>query len=226
MSEKKRYLKLTFLYGSLTLFLLFLIFKFGISAAVWISELLQNKKPPQIADEEIIIPPPQLFPLPEATNSATLTISGYSLANQKVDIYLNNLNVVTYETDSEGKFEGNLSLALTNNEIYAITRDNQDRQSSPSKIWKIFYSNKSPDLKILEPEKGALIKKGTGVVEIKGQVHPTSKVSINDHFAIVESDGNFTYQIKLNPGENKIKIICVDPAQNKNEVEWILYYQP
>ncbi|MCL5090855.1 MAG: hypothetical protein M1514_02480 [Patescibacteria group bacterium] len=226
MQNNKKYWLLTLLYGSLTILLLFLIFKFGISAAVKISELLQNKKPlPSSSLDNIALPAPQLYPIPEATNSATLPISGYSIANEKVDIYLNDLNLKTLDTDSEGKFEGTITLAVLENAIYAIARDAKDKQSPASQTWHVFYNDEPPYLQVTDPPNNSLVKKNPNV-EFKGKVNITSKITINDHVVVLDNEGNFIYPVKLNSGENKFKIICSDPAQNVNEAEWTLNFQP
>lgn len=225
--KRKKYIFLSFFYLVLTFGLIFSIFKFGISGAVKISELLQKKDQGATSSDlyENVLLTPQLYPLPEATNSAILTISGYSQPNKKVDIYLNEFSVETVEADSEGKFEGSVSLSLGISNIYAITKDVQNRQSSPSKTHAVFYSNSPPGLEIIEPENGSTVKRESNIF-IKGKVQETSKVTINSHFVVVDKNGNFSYPVKLEPGENKFKIVCSDPAQNKTETEWTIHFQP
>jgi len=231
MKDKKRQIILGFFYLFLSAGLIFLLLKFGVKIAVDISYFLQKRSHPQdFSDSSFnILAEPQLLPFPEATNSANLKVIGYAPSNQKVDIYLNNFNVKTFEVDSEGKFEGFVSLALGINKIYAVTVDVNGNKSSPSKEWEIFYNNSPPYLEILEPENHSTFKKSQNQVTIKGKVASTSKVFINGQRLITEFDGtfnNFSYQVTLQKGENKFTITCLDPALNKTEVEWILNYQP
>ncbi|HUV71733.1 MAG TPA: hypothetical protein VMW25_01870 [Clostridia bacterium] len=217
--RKARNLKLGIIYSFLTIAMLVLIFKLAIPAAVKVSELLQVNKPlPESSLSESILSAPQLYPLPPATNSASLKIAGFSQSNEKVDIYLNDFNVKTLETDSEGKFEDWISLSLGVSRIYAVARDNQDQESPPSATWEVFYEKSPPLLEISEPQDDALIKKNFETV-IKGKVAPTSKVTVNDHQVILDNEGNFNYPVKLSEGENKFLIVCTDPAQNKTEKE-------
>lgn len=225
--DQKRYYKLAFFYIFLTSLLVFLVLKFGLKGAITISEFIQGSKPVYETDiYDNILPSPQLYPILEATNSATLALSGYSLPNNKVDIFLNDFNIKTLEVDSEGKFSGEISLSLGTSNIYAVTKDNKNKQGSPSKTWTIFYGNSPPYLEIFEPINNSEIKGKNSQINIKGKALNVSKVSINDHSIILEKDGSFNYPVKLSNGENKFKIICVDPAQNKTELEWILKYQP
>jgi hypothetical protein len=223
--ETKKNIFLALFYLFLAFGLVFLIFRFGIITAVKISEWLQKDDKIDANPYETVIPAPQLYPILQATNSATLDLSGYALSNEKVDIFLNHLNVKTFEVDSEGKFEGQISLSLGINEIFAVTRDKNDNQGSPSKPWEIFYGNRAPDIVIVNPANGTLFKKDPNI-KIEGTVAKTSRVNINGHLAIVDSEGVFSYPVKLNPGENKFKITCSDPAMNQSEIEWILHFQP
>lgn len=225
---KNRYLKLSFLYGALTLVLGFFILRYGVVVALKISEFFQERNGKEIPRDiyENVLSSPQFYPLPEATNSASLLISGFSQPNQKVDIYLNDLNIKTLEVDSEGKFQDYISLALGINHIVAATKDTRGVQSPFSKSWEVFYSNSPPYLEIIEPANQTVIKGKNSQIILKGKAAPTSKVSINDHFAIVDREGYFNYSTTLNQGENEFEIVCLDPAQNKSKLKWTLYYQP
>lgn len=221
-----RDLKLGLTYSLLTLALLALILKFGVVAAVKISDLLQKgKKPPTDSLYESILPAPQLFSLPKATNSAELKIAGYSQANSRVDIYLNDLNVKGLETDAEGKFESFLSLSLGTNKIYAVAESANGQKSSPSESWTVYYENKPPELEITEPANQTIIKRNPNTT-IKGKATANTKVTINGHQAIVNDDGTFAYPYTLQEGENKLEIICTDPAQNQTKLDWTLRFQP
>lgn len=228
IKSNKKYLSLSILYLSLIIGFFFLLFKFGITVAVGISSFLQQRKEaPDTAElSESIVPEPQLMPLPEATNSAHLKISGYSLPNQKVHIYLNDLDVLTLDVDSEGKFEDYISLSLGESEIYGVTVNFKDIKSSASKIWTVFYNNSPPYLEILEPANESTITgRQNKNITFKGKAAETSKVYINDQRLVSASDGSFSSPAVLNEGDNIFKIVCLDPAQNKTELQWTLHYQ-
>ncbi len=224
---ENRNLKIGFFFSLLTLVVSVLLFTFGIRTAIMISEFFQKSKP--LPSENLysnVVPAPQLFSLPEATNSATLAISGFSLPNEKVDLYLNDLNVKTLDTDSEGKFENELSLSLGMNKIYAVTTDHQGQKSPASPAWSIYYNDSPPALEVTEPISGSLIRGPNNSATLKGKIEKNSRVTINDHLVILSDDGSFSYPVKLEVGENHFKVICLDPAQNKNELDWVIRYQP
>jgi len=229
--NNQRYLFLTFFYLALTFGFLFLIYKFGIKTAVQISSFLQsrNSQNQSVVSTDLaenILPEPQLLPLPEATNSSTLTISGYSLPNQKVNLYLNDLPIKVLDVNSEGKFTGEISLALGLSKIYAVTINSDNIQGPPSKVWTVFYSNSPPYLEITEPANNSTITGKNDFLLIKGKTNQTSKVFVNSQRVVIENDGSFSYPVNLQKGENKFTIECFDPASNKTQVDWVINYQP
>jgi len=220
---KLHYLKTIFIYTLLSFLFLYAIFKYGITVAVTISEYLQKNNNPDLGTEEKYLPPPQLNSIPEATNSAYLLISGFSVANQKVQLTVNDNEPIFIDSDTEGKFEQQINLSLGVNAIKAYTIDNLSLSAS-SNLLQIYYNDTPPNLNITDPDPTKTIRKNP-FIEIKGNTDKTCRIYINDHLVIVDNEGNFSYQIKLNDGENNFKIISVDPAQNKTEKEIKLTYK-
>lgn len=217
--ENKRYLILGFLYLLLSAGLIFSIFKFGVTAAVKLSEFIQGNPPDSSNNTaDIIIPAPQLSSLLEATNSAELNLWGFAPANQKVEIYLNGSIDKTVEVNSEGKFESEVTLLLGSNTIYANTRNKDNIISQSSRAWTVFYSDTPPSLEMLDPKDEKVTVK-TKIFQIKGRVDKSSKVLINEHMVITNPEGEFIYPVNLVPGENIFKIIILNPSQNKTEKE-------
>ncbi|RJR25250.1 hypothetical protein C4578_01670 [Candidatus Microgenomates bacterium] len=226
MNNKKN-IKVGIFYSLLTVALIMVIFKFGIKAAVGLSEFLQGQKP--ISESNLYkesVPAPRLYPIVEATNNSEIEIEGVAIPNETVEIYLNDLNVKTFDTNADGIFKGSINLALGINTVYAVTKTHDEQISEPSKTWTVFYEKDPPYLQVHEPQNGTLIKRNASVT-IKGEVRAkTSKVMINDHLVIIDENLNFSYPATLNEGENKFKIVCFDPAQNKTELEWVIHFQP
>jgi len=225
MQDKKN-IRLGILYLSLTLGLIVLIFRFGITAAVGMAELIQGKDNEEVSSlTEIIVPSPQINSLPNATNSAQLSLSGYSLSNQKVEIYNNDSPVESLEADSEGFFSGEVTLFLGLNKIYAIAKNSEDKESFPSSTYSVFYSDSPPLLEVTEPQDDVLIKKNKDLL-IKGKAETTSKLTVNGHVVVISSDGSFECSIGLEEGENHFVVVCTDPAQNKTTKEFTVRFQP
>lgn len=223
--EDFKYIGLGFLYLFLTVGFGFLIFKFGIGASVKISEFLQKGKP--LSTDSLTnnyISPPAFGSIPEATNSAALSISGYAMANKEVSVLINT-EENSFTVDSDGKFSGIINLSLGTNTLTAVTKDFEGKVSLPSKTYTVFYSDSPPSLEITSPEQNSTIKRNAAV-SIIGNTDVNSKVYVNDHLIMVNSDGTFSYEVKLQRGDNKFKVASVDPAQNKSEKEITLRFQP
>lgn len=221
----KYYLKKIILFNLLSFCLIYLILKFGIIFAVKISDIFQkDKKVTENEASDVFLASPRFNQQINATNSAEISISGYSLPNQDVEIYLNGTQTKTIPTNSEGKFETKIILSSGTNLISSSTKDKNGRLSSLSEEMNIYYSDTNPTIEITEPKNEDLIR-GDNNVSIKGSTDKINKVHINDHLIILDKDGNFSYQVKLNSGENIFKIVCFDPAQNKTEKEIKIRYQ-
>jgi len=219
-------IKLTILYSTLTLGLVFLIFRFGLSVAVDISEYLQKNKP---GNEETpldsYLAQPKFFGVTEATNSAQFPIKGYGPANKEVAIFLNEVEDQALPVNSEGVFEGELKLTLGINKFYAIAKDFTENTSAKSEIQSIYYSDSPPLIEIEDPSPDSVIKNNPSI-SIKGKTESNSKLYINDHVVLVNSDGSFSYPVKLEKGDNIFKIVAIDPAQNTSEKDFKLQFRP
>ena len=62
-------------------------------------------------------------------------------------------------------------------------------------------------------------------ISVSGATDPGDSVSVNDRLAIVDKDGNFSYSLDLNSGDNKIKVVSSDPAGNQTTKELTVKYQ-
>jgi hypothetical protein len=175
--------------------------------------------------EDIILFPPVLETLPEATNSSKISISGKADKGNKVQIFLNEKLLDEIDTDENGKFiYENINLNDGLNSINA-KQLYQDKISEFSQIQKIQLIKSEPQLEISYPENEKKFYSEENTIEISGATDPENKIYINNKMVIVENDGNFSYSIKLNEGENKYTIKAIDIAGNNTEKELKLYYQ-
>ncbi len=79
---------------------------------------------------------------------------------------------------------------------------------------------KSPKLKVSTPPDD--ITTSTPVVDVSGQTEKETTISVNGEFAPVDKDGNFSYQLKLNDGQNIIEIIAAKRLSPKTKVTKII----
>jgi len=106
--EQKEGLRRIFLFGTLSLFLVALVFTWGIRTLANLAFLLNTSPEITPSPPLIFISPPILFPLPSATNSAQLRLSGFSQKESNVEVFLNGETQGTVKVDDKGQFEKEL----------------------------------------------------------------------------------------------------------------------
>ncbi len=208
----------------------YLLLSWGLPALIGglttLNKFRHEGKTPAVAVEDAAIAPPVLNIPYEATNTATIKISGYSSSNSKVEIYLDDALKDTASTSDDGSFtSSDLSLSLGTNNIYGKTV-NGDHKSLASKTIKLIYSNDKPKLDISEPQDGAQVHGGDKKVKVSGKTDPLNSVSINGSTVIVNSDGSFASDTGLNDGDNNITIIATNPVGNSTKSERKVSYSP
>ena len=206
---------------------IFLVVKFGIP--ILINSLLfisgsKNSKD-SIKNENTFIAPPILNPMPSATNSAQITVSGTSIANDKIEIFINDSKIDEKKPEKDGNFSFDISLPQKENTIKAKAVKDK-KESDFSAPINISFVNSAPTLKISSPSDGDSFSKDQNSVEVKGETDAFVKITVNDFWAITDQSNHFSYILPLKNGENQIKITAVDQAGNKTEKTIKVTYNP
>lgn len=176
--------------------------------------------------EDSTLAPPVLNIPYEATNTAQITISGYSTPKSNIVIYVDDEIKGTTEALEDGRFEiTDVQLSLGTNNIYGKTKD-EKMESLPSKTIRIIFDNEKPILNINEPEDGKKIQGGDKKVKVSGQTEAGAFIFINGNQAVVDKDGNFTSEQTLNDGDNIFTIKAQDSASNITEIQRRVNYTP
>ena len=169
---------------------------------------------------------PTLYPLPEATNSAEIKVSGISQSGLTIKVFLTGSESKDILTDDQGNFSTKERLTLGRNEIYAVAKDAKNNQSGESEKMIVWYDNETPSLEIIQPNDDTVISDEKGKIEIIGKTENEAEVLINDHLIVLDKEGNFKYNLNLSTGENKILITATDSAGNKTEKTLTVTYSP
>ncbi len=165
------------------------------------------------------IAPPVLDPIKDATNSAQITISGSALTNQVIRLFVNGKYIdKTKVNDNKTFIFRNVVLEEGDNDIKAKSIIS-DEESAYSQNVRIVYRNKAPSLEISSPQDNQTILNSDGQVKVEGKTDSSVRVTVNDYWAIVESDGTFSYLLRLQKGDNNIKVVATDDAGNRVEKE-------
>ena len=206
----------------------YLFFMWGLPFIIGQLSFLNKREKPVDAStlkiDEAIAPPVLYIPF-EATNSASLPISGYAAPLSKVEIYIDDEIKSQTATDTEGKFTSvPIGLNLGSNNIHAVTISDSDKKSLPSKNIKLYYSSEKPKLEISEPGDGSEIKGGDKKVKVAGSTDVNNSVTVNGSTVIVDSEGNFQTVIALNDGDNTITVIASNSFGNNNQLQRMVKY--
>ncbi len=187
-----------------------------------------NSKPvvKNASDEDIAIPPPVLNIPYEATNTATISMNGYTTPDTKVEIYLDDELKTTADVKSDGSFQTTeLSLSIGTNNIFGKTVIG-DKKSLGSKNIKLYYDSEKPKLSISSPTDNQEIKGGDKKVRVVGNTDPQNSVTINGSTVIVNGAGDFATDININEGDNTITVTGTNRFGNSFSVERKVKYLP
>jgi Glucodextranase, domain B len=173
------------------------------------------------------VAPPTLNPVVDATSSAQITVSGFGIKNQTINLYLNDQQIdqTTVGNDNTFKFSS-VNLQQGQNTITVKAVNSSGKQSGSSNTDTISYLKNPPLLTISSPQDGQGFDKGsTTTVSIQGTTDPGAKVTVNGFWAIVDDQGNYNYLYTLQDGDNDIKVIATDAAGNQTTKEIHIHTQ-
>ncbi len=210
-----------------TLVLLLCMFFFGPTIVIRLTSIFATtKKGDEAQKEQVIFFPPALDPLPQATNSASLTLHGTGTAGMHIQFSHNGKKAGETTIKDDGTFTlGPLKLIDGENTFTARTVKDQT-ESEDSEAVHIAYKKSDPEITITSPQQGSTIREEKNQISIEGSTDAESTVTINDRVVVVRGDGSFSYLYKPSKGENKIKMKVVDIAGNETEKEFSFTYDP
>lgn len=197
-----------------------------ITSVGFITKLIKPRKvmSQSVLDNTTLAPPVLFIPF-EATNSAKITITGYTVAGSKVKLYLEDQPKGEITVKDDGSFIAeNFELELGNNNIYGKTVDKKGKESLPSKTTQLLYNNEKPNLDLSEPADGIIIH-GDKKVKISGKTGSGVQIFINDTRIIVNENGDFSTDILINDGDNNIIIKAIDRATNTTQITRKVIFQ-
>jgi len=178
--------------------------------------------------KDVIPPqPPILSALPEATNSSSLLIEGYTEANAALDFLVNDRISITDKAKEDGSFSAIVTLDNDSNRVQVRASD-EAQNISVSEVEIVKFDSTPIEITITSPKDGTeFFGKNNQVIDIKGEVNKSdSQVIINTSFVVIEKSGSFVHRIQLQNGTNEIKVVASDRAGNSAEKTFTLIYTP
>ena len=228
IEEKKQRKKLLLaIVGSIALvvFLLVFGFKLLIGFSLLVEKLHGSPQPTQNASQTII-QPPTLNPLPIATKSSSLVVSGSGQPDLTAIVYVNDAETKNIPLTKSGIFTTQLTnLKDGTNTISAKLMDTKGNLSDLSNVLTVEIKQKQPTLEISSPNDNTSILGDNNAVMINGRTDDNTTVTVNGRFVVIKSDNSFGYQYPLNDGQNKLTIVATDEAGNTTTVERTVTYQ-
>lgn len=188
-----------------------------INLSILAEKLKGNNDKDTVDNTSSYIAPPMLDTLKDATNSAQINISGSALPDQEIKLYVNGkyIDKTRVRTDKSFIFQDvNLEPGANSIKAKALI---SDKESDYSQDMQIAFINNAPNLDITSPRDNQSISNSDGLVKVEGKTDPSVRVTVNDFWAIVESQGNFSYSLHLQKGDNAIKVVATDDAGNSTE---------
>ena len=205
--------------GGLTVVLLLIIWLWGL-AFIRIIGALGTKSVDETSTDNIDLPllKPVFSNLPEFTNQDKITISGSTTAEVTVTLFVNGTQVSKTVTDPSGNFSFvDVSLSETTNIIKAVA-SNKGGGTEEQRV-VITLDKQPPTLQLSSPSDGQTFPKETKTITIKGAAEADNTVFINSIQAIMDRDGNFSYNLDVQAGENKIEVKATDKAGDAKVID-------
>lgn len=170
------------------------------------------------------IQPPRIDPLPDATPSARINVSGSTdYAEGVVELYVNNSRFRTSEIKSQTFIFERVLLTKGINYLKARVIIG-DKKSDFSEEAQISYTKNAPKLDVTAPVDKQSFSKADQQITMRGTTDPENSVNVNGFIAIVDSAGNFTYDFRLNNGENKLTITAIAKSGQTTTKELTVSY--
>ncbi|HCQ30857.1 TPA: hypothetical protein DIU27_00540 [Candidatus Collierbacteria bacterium] len=213
-------------YILLSVIFVIVLLKWGIP--FFIGVVAGDGAPRQNIDKDIIPPQaPTLSALPEATNSASLLVEGYTEANASLDILINDKISLTDKAKDDGSFSSIATMDADSNRVQVRATD-ESGNVSISEVEIVLLDRKPVEISVSSPKDGTeFFGKNNQVVDIKGEVNKKdAQIIINSSFVVVEKEGVFVHRIQLQNGNNEIRVVASDKAGNSTEKVFSLVYTP
>lgn len=219
--------KRTIVLGIITvLFLVFLVV-LGIPALVRLAVFLGDvKNKNQQAVTDVTLPPlaPRLFVPYDATNSATISISGSAETKTTIELMKNDTLLEKADVTDSGDFNfDNVALDQGNNKFSAVAVSPKGVRSTVSKDLAVTFDDKAPDLTLTAPNSDQTTV-DTADYDITGKSEAGVNVTVNGLVAMVENDGAFKLKVQLNQGKNDFEVIVTDAAGNQTKKSVTITY--
>lgn len=201
---------------------------FGLKILVGFSLLVDRIRggSPVPTPSQALLLPPTIDPLPEATNSASLTVTGSAQAGMTLIVYLNNNEAKKMTVPDNGNFTFQLTFSDGPNALSAKILDDKGSSSELSNIVAVIIKKSAPILELEKPVDNSSFSGDQNKVEVSGKTEEGVSVTVNDRLIITSSDGSFHTTVSVSEGDTIIRVVATDQAGNTTKIERkVTYHQ-
>lgn len=216
--EEKKNRKTALVFGGLTIGLIVFFLFFGVPLIARLGAFvanLKNSSEPIVLSDATPPAPPQIVQPVAYTQKANIQIEGTAEPGVKVVVFSINSQKETL-TNDQGEFSVSISLQKGENTVFAKAQDSAGNESAESKRYTIVFDKEPPELSVSEPINSASFNEPQ--ITVKGTTETGAEVAINDRFAPVDGNGNFSLVMTLTEGQNSLLVKAVDEAGNQTEI--------
>ncbi len=198
--------------------IMYAVLRFGVPLIADFGLFMSGNKDAQSQknEQDSFISPPFLDPMPPATNSARITVSGKANKDTDIEIYVNDVLEDNVTTDSKGEFSAIAEIESGENTVKARINKN-GKKSAFSDVITISFTKSAPKISLNSPSDGQKFEKERSNANVSGNIDVNGTVTVNGFWAVIDQNNNFSYSLPLKNGANEIKIIATDQAGNQSE---------
>jgi hypothetical protein len=176
-------------------------------------------------EAQSFVPKPILTQPKKATKESKITIKGTAQNAKTIELYVND-SLSEKESISGDEFSfSDVSLKDGENRIKARAINGKNKSDFSESV-RVAYRQKAPEIEIETPRDGDSFSGGVSLLKVKGKTAPYARVTINGALAIIDDEGIFRYDYRMQGGENKLMIVATDDAENKTDKEVKFNYSP
>lgn len=221
------------LYAVIILVILIIGFMlWGVQTLVSISEVAGSVMRPDVPLQKRSEPifPPRFEPLPSATNSAQVTITGAGRSGLEMQLFRDGEDVPIKKTiiGNDGLFSFEGIILRDGKNIFRAKQVKDTGESSQfSDPFIITLDKQPPKVELSEPAENTR-RQGADQKELKilGKTEDGVTVTINDRWVAVGSEGTFATSVTLIEGEHTIILVASDVAGNVTKITRTVRWAP
>jgi hypothetical protein len=225
--REKRIKNTIFLYVVILMVVLFFIFTYGfkilLNTSSFISGLFPQPSIKPLTKVDDGFSSLDVISIPQATNSAKITVSGSLLNLETLQFFLNNKKVKEIESNSDNFNEEIGDLEKGENSVYIKASSKENKITKSTIVYKVFYKNEKPKFEIREPSDNQITNNSE--IILKGNTEKETYIHVNNLPVVVDVNGNFETSIRLKEGDNQIDVIAEDIAGNQEIKSIKVVYQ-